>query len=154
VASNFTLFTVSPRIPEKLAFLETLSNNMWYCWNHDAFDLFRRLDPDEWKRIRANPKRLLYQLPQSRFEEVAANESFLNHLSIVQERYEEAVSNHLNKLPSGCSIGRATFDRGLTRPAGRMRCIRRMRFRQCRLPGRPQRMGRKSRFDFACWIGR
>jgi len=102
VASNFTLFTVSPRIPEKLAFLETLSNNMWYCWNHDAFDLFRRLDPDEWKRIRANPKRLLYQLPQSRFEEVAANESFLNHLSIVQERYEEAVSNHLNKLPPVC----------------------------------------------------
>ena len=95
----FTLYTVAPKIPEKLSFLETLSNNMWYSWNHDAFDLFRRLDPVKWKAYRANPKRLLSELPQSRLEEVAGNESFLDHLNKVKEEFEKCVSNHLSDVP-------------------------------------------------------
>ncbi|MDT8390988.1 MAG: alpha-glucan family phosphorylase [Lentisphaeria bacterium] len=95
----FTLYTVAPKIPEKLAFLETLSNNMWYSWNHDAFDLFRRLDAVKWKASRANPKRLLYELPQLRLEEAAADDSFLEHLSKVKAEFEKNVSSHLKVVP-------------------------------------------------------
>lgn len=97
--SAFTLYTVAPKIPEKLSFLETLSNNMWYSWNHDAFDLFRRLDAVKWKANRANPKRMLYELPQLRLEEAAADDSFLDHLNKVKSEFEKNVSDHLKDVP-------------------------------------------------------
>ncbi len=95
----FTFFTVSPRIPEPLSFLETLSDNLWYSWNHDAFDLFRRLDPDLWKSTRANPRRTLSVLPQARLEEMATSQSYLNHLDLVREQYRQAVTSHLEQVP-------------------------------------------------------
>ncbi|MGD9225525.1 MAG: DUF3417 domain-containing protein, partial [Desulfobacterales bacterium] len=42
---NFKTFQVLPNIPQNLHFLEILSRNMWWCWNKDAIELFRRMDP-------------------------------------------------------------------------------------------------------------
>mgnify|MGYP000665188052 CR=1 FL=1 len=50
---NFQTFQVVPRIPKPLQFLETLSHNMWWCWNLDAIELFRRIDPRLWEEIEA-----------------------------------------------------------------------------------------------------
>lgn len=100
MTENFALFDVSPRVPENLGFLEELANNIWYTWNHDAFDLFRRLDPDLWKSTRANARRLLNLLPQSRLEEMAGNESFLGHLASVKDAFAREVTDRLDKLPA------------------------------------------------------
>ncbi len=74
------LFNVSASIPESLKFLETLSGNMWWCWNLDAIELFKRIEPDLWKGANSNPLKLLNSVSQSRFDTLAIDESFLEHL--------------------------------------------------------------------------
>lgn len=86
---NIQLFTVCPAIPEKLRFLETLSRNLWWCWDEAAIDLFRRIDSHEWKHVDFNPIKLLSNVPQKRLEVLAEDESFIAHLDKVEKRFEE-----------------------------------------------------------------
>ena len=37
-------FTVLPHLPKRLQGLQKLAYNLWWCWNHDAIWLFRRID--------------------------------------------------------------------------------------------------------------
>ena len=68
---NLKLFDVTPRIPEKLSFLDTLSRNLWWSWNSEAVDLFRRINPHVWKECEYSPLRFLNRIPQERLEELA-----------------------------------------------------------------------------------
>jgi len=87
-------FEVFPRIPEQLSFLEVLSRNLWWSWQYDARDLFRRIDPRLWKGpARRNPVRLLTLIEPERFEELARDGSFLIYQQRVRERYENMVAN-------------------------------------------------------------
>ena len=42
-------------LPTPLAPLADLARNLRWAWNHDAIDLFQRLDPDLWERTNHNP---------------------------------------------------------------------------------------------------
>lgn len=99
------LFNVAPAIPEPLRFLETLSRNLWWCWNADAIELFRRIHPQLWKETGSNPQDFLSRVPQKRFEVLASDEGFLSHEQEVQERFDAEVihkgSGHLPQ-PSAC----------------------------------------------------
>ena len=86
---KFQTFQVFPNIPEPLGFLETLSRNIWWCWQYDAVDLFRRIDPRIWDECERNPIRFLTFVPQKRLEELALDPSFLSHLQRVRENYEK-----------------------------------------------------------------
>ena len=87
------LFNVAPTIPEKLGFLETLSRNLWWCWNADAIELFRRINPPTWKEMGSNPLAFLSRVPQKRLEALANDEGFLSHLQEVRQRFEVAPGN-------------------------------------------------------------
>ena len=82
------LFNVAPSMPAKLAFLELLSRNLWWCWNLGAIELFRRINPQLWKETGSNPLEFLNRVPQKRFEDLASDEGFLSHLGEVKERFE------------------------------------------------------------------
>ncbi|WP_461395338.1 DUF3417 domain-containing protein, partial [Deferrisoma sp.] len=41
-------FSVIPRLPERLAPLLEIAHNLWWVWNPEAVDLFRRIDHDLW----------------------------------------------------------------------------------------------------------
>ncbi|MGE0084683.1 MAG: alpha-glucan family phosphorylase [Desulfococcaceae bacterium] len=86
---KFQVFQVFPNIPEPLAFLETLSRNIWWCWQYDAVDLFRRIDPRLWDECERNPIRFLTFVPQKRLEELSLDSSFLSHIQRVKENYEK-----------------------------------------------------------------
>ena len=62
------LFNVGPAIPAELGFLETLANNLWWCWNSDAIELFRRIDPRLWTQTGHNPIVFLNSLPQKKLQ--------------------------------------------------------------------------------------
>ena len=85
---NIQMFTVCPSVPEKLRFLETLSHNMWWCWEDQAANLFRRIEPQIWKTVANNPIKLLAAVPQGRLEALAEDEAFLDQLGRVRERFE------------------------------------------------------------------
>jgi len=86
-------FQVFPHIPEPLAFLETLSRNMWWSWNQNAIELFRRVNPPLWEASGRNPIVFATLIPQERFEELAVDDSYLAHLDQVRRRYENRVLN-------------------------------------------------------------
>jgi starch phosphorylase len=74
---NFQTYQVYPNIPKNLSFLEVLSRNMWWCWNKDAIELFRRIDPPLWGESGRNPIVFLSKIPQSRFEKLAKDKGYL-----------------------------------------------------------------------------
>ncbi len=83
------LFHVSASIPESLGFLETLSRNLWWSWNLDAVELFKRIEPDLWINARSNPLVLLNSVSQERFDALANDENFMEHLKRVKKVYEK-----------------------------------------------------------------
>src|SRR5207253_1333355 len=52
-------FTVLPHLPDRLRPLHKLAYNMWWCWNHEAIALFRRIDTDLWEVVDHSPVKLL-----------------------------------------------------------------------------------------------
>jgi len=43
--------TCRKNIPERLAPLEELSMNLWWCWNYDAEELFESIDSSTLERM-------------------------------------------------------------------------------------------------------
>lgn len=52
---DMQIYKVYPAIPESLSFLGDLARNLWWCWNDDAIDLFRRIHPGLWEKVGKNP---------------------------------------------------------------------------------------------------
>jgi starch phosphorylase len=86
-------FTVIPRIPERLQPLFRIANNLWWCWDPEAIDLFRHLDRILWERGYANPIRMLELVSQERLTELAADEGYLAML----DRAVARLSNYLER---------------------------------------------------------
>jgi glycogen phosphorylase len=92
---HFKTFQVSPKIPESLSFLEILSRNIWWCWRPTAIELFHRIDPKLWEKSRRNPLTFLSLVPQSRFEQLEKDDSYLSQLKEVKERFDIRVNSPL-----------------------------------------------------------
>ncbi len=73
-------FRVVPNLPDRLLPLSILARNLWWTWNPDAADLFRRMDSDLWDKNHHNPVDLLGTLSQERLENLAGDEAFLANL--------------------------------------------------------------------------
>nr|WP_246805127.1 DUF3417 domain-containing protein [Desulfosarcina cetonica] len=58
-------FQVFPDIPEPLSFIETLSRNLWWSWNQNAIELFRRINPGCGKPLEETPLFLRPSFPRS-----------------------------------------------------------------------------------------
>ena len=72
---NCKTFQVVPSIPKPLQFIETLARNMWWCWNKDAIELFRRIEPALWVEAGRNPIFFLSKISQRRFGGHTNNET-------------------------------------------------------------------------------
>jgi starch phosphorylase len=84
-------FTVLPHLPERLQGLQKLAYNLWWCWNHEAIALFRRIDPDQFEALDSSPVKLLGTIDQARLEQLLHDDGFLAHL----DRVEEAFDNYM-----------------------------------------------------------
>ena len=47
-------------LPDRIAGLEGLANNLWWTWHQDARGLFRRLDPTLWALTGKNAVDLMW----------------------------------------------------------------------------------------------
>ncbi len=86
------IYKVYPAIPEPLSFLDYLARNLWWCWNHEAIELFRRINPNLWKKVGKNPVAFLSRISQRRFDELSKDDSFLGHLERVKAKFEHMFS--------------------------------------------------------------
>ena len=73
-------FMVLPALPESLKDLETIARNMFWTWNPEFVELFRRIDNNLWTACEHNPVKLLSSVSQRRLEELAENKAFLCEL--------------------------------------------------------------------------
>jgi starch phosphorylase len=86
------IYKVYPAIPEPLSFLDYLARNLWWCWNHEAIELFQRIHPAQWEKVGKNPVAFLSYISQRRFDELSKDESFLGHLGRVKAKFERMFS--------------------------------------------------------------
>ena len=80
-------FTVLPDTPPALSYLSEMAYNMWFAWNHEARELFERLDVDLWRECRQNPVRMLCLIPQAKLEAFASDSQYLTDLELVHHRF-------------------------------------------------------------------
>src|SRR6266852_5059371 len=85
-------FTVLPHLPERLQALQKLAYNMWWCWNHEAVSLFRRIDDDRFDALENSPVKLLGAIDQERLEHLQRDEGFLAHM----DRVEEGLNHYMS----------------------------------------------------------
>ncbi|MGM0453937.1 MAG: alpha-glucan family phosphorylase [Thermodesulfobacteriota bacterium] len=94
--TSLQTYQVFPRIPKRLAFLETLIRNLWWSWRLDAIELFRRVDPRLWEQSGRNPIVFSTMIAQERFEKLAKDEGFLAHLDRVQDQFEKEIKSSVD----------------------------------------------------------
>jgi starch phosphorylase len=82
-------FTVVPSLTDELAALQRVAYNLWWCWEPDAINLFRRLDTELWQSTRHNPVEMLGILQQTTLESLKSDEGFMAHLKMVDEKLSE-----------------------------------------------------------------
>jgi starch phosphorylase len=67
----------NPLIPERLRRLPELAADLWWTWNTEAREVFRRLDYTLWRQTAHNPVLLLQQISQEMLNLAAADARFL-----------------------------------------------------------------------------
>jgi starch phosphorylase len=88
-------FAVLPKLPERLQPLHTIAYNMWWCWNHEAVSLFRRIDDDLFDSVENSPVKLLGAIDQARLEQLRHDEGFLAHI----DRVAAALDGYMKNRP-------------------------------------------------------
>ncbi|MCV7380377.1 glycogen phosphorylase [Mycobacterium alsense] len=73
-------FTVRAHLPERLAALDQLSNNLRWSWDKPTQDLFETIEPALWERCSRDPVALLGAVKPARLDELALDEGFLGRL--------------------------------------------------------------------------
>src|SRR5438552_1216288 len=86
-------YTVLPHLPERLQALHKLAYNMWWCWNHEAVALFRRIDDDLFESVENSPVKLLGAIDQSRLEQLVNDDGFLSHMDRVEKSFDAYMGN-------------------------------------------------------------
>jgi starch phosphorylase len=81
-------FTVLPHLPERLQSLQKLAYNLWWCWNHEAVALFRRIDAEGFEAVDHNPVKLLSKVSQARYEQLQEDDGFIAQLDRVEVDFD------------------------------------------------------------------
>jgi len=102
---EITLYTVTPKIPARLGPLRDIAQNLWFCWNIEAIDLFRSIDSQLWEETHHNPIEMLGRLDKEKIDELLEDEGFL----LEMERVYQEFSHHIQR--------RRPYEFGLKRPA-------------------------------------
>jgi len=111
------MFQVFPAMPEPLAFLETLSRNLWWCWHLDAIELFRRIDQGLWGKSNRNPIAFFSLISQARWNELAEDDAFMAHMDRVKDQFNKEVDsillNHREPYHKGETIAYLSMEFGI-----------------------------------------
>ena len=92
LAPTIRTFQVFPDVPDPLQPLLQMAHNLWWVWQPDAVELFRRLDRKLWDEVHHNPVKLLGIIDQSKLAAAAEDEGYLAHMHRVYTEFQE----HLN----------------------------------------------------------
>ncbi|MDH3224390.1 MAG: DUF3417 domain-containing protein, partial [Gemmatimonadota bacterium] len=66
-----------PYLPEAIQGLERVATNLFWSWSHPAREMFKRIDPTLWSRVRHDPLALLRGADPARLATCARDPEFL-----------------------------------------------------------------------------
>ena len=92
---------VNPRLPERLARLEDLANNLWYSWNRPTRALFSGLHPALWHAVGHSPKAFLKRVDQRRLNEAKDDPAFLGSYNRVLSAFDTYQSGPVRSNHTG-----------------------------------------------------
>ncbi len=79
-------FTVLPALPDLLKDLELIAKNVFWSWNPELVELFKRIDSNLWLACSHNPVKMLGNISQAKLESLAENQGFLGELRRAAEK--------------------------------------------------------------------
>jgi starch phosphorylase len=82
-------FTVRTVLPQPLAELSTIANNLRWSWHPETQDLFERIDPVLWREVDHDPVRMLGEVSSQRWDELAGDQDFINHVRWISHGLSE-----------------------------------------------------------------
>ncbi|MBN2355963.1 alpha-glucan family phosphorylase [candidate division KSB1 bacterium] len=82
-------YKVIASLPKELNELRELAYNLYWTWDHEIRNLFRRLDRELWEATRHNPVLLLGNIDQKKLENRAKDEGYLSNLQRARESLEK-----------------------------------------------------------------
>ena len=88
---------VQPRIPEPLARLEELANNLLYSWDRQVRGLFFRMDRDLWETSGHNPKLFLRRIDQRKLEQASEDPVYMQEYAKVISTYDTYLKTRANR---------------------------------------------------------
>jgi glycogen phosphorylase len=80
-----TVQPLFPHLPERLAGLEELAENLWWSWNPGARMLFKTLDRQAWKESGHNPDKMLREFPRELLEKAGADADYIRRYGDVMD---------------------------------------------------------------------
>ncbi|MBU8933073.1 MAG: alpha-glucan family phosphorylase [candidate division Zixibacteria bacterium] len=85
-------FRVKPSLPDELPEINDIAYNLHWTWNHQAVDLFRRLDRDLWNSSGHNPVKMLGTIKQDRLAQAVTDDGFMDQLHRVHRVLQEHIT--------------------------------------------------------------
>jgi starch phosphorylase len=79
---------VSPIVPERIARLAELADDLYYSWVNEVRLLYSQLDRELWDQCGHNPKLFLRRISQERLDEAAQDPIFLQRYSSALSAYD------------------------------------------------------------------
>jgi len=89
-------FSVVPGLPAPIEGLRLVAYNLRWAWNHEAIELFRRLDSDLWESSGHNPVLMLGTIDQRKLDAAAVDDAFLAHLERVVQDQQDYTSTEFS----------------------------------------------------------
>jgi glycogen phosphorylase len=84
-----TVQPLFPHLPERLAGLEALAENLWWGWNPGARMLFKTLDRQAWKESGHNPDKMLRELPREILDNAGGDADYIRRYDDVMNAFHE-----------------------------------------------------------------
>ncbi|MDR3194422.1 MAG: alpha-glucan family phosphorylase [Tannerella sp.] len=100
------------KLPEQLAPLQEMATNLWWVWNHEATDLFERIDAGLWEKTEGNPALFLQKLSHKRMNELTADQEMTGRISHVYSLFRNYVQAPPDR--SRPSVAYFSMEYGLT----------------------------------------
>ncbi|WKN44427.1 alpha-glucan family phosphorylase [Tunicatimonas pelagia] len=111
VSPHWKRLYIQSQVPDKLKGLEEISKNLWWCWNYEAINLFRSIDPEGWLQHRQNPIALLDNLNYQDYERLLKDSDFMKQLTRVQGQFKKYMGETKRRSP--LKIGYFCMEYGL-----------------------------------------
>jgi len=109
---NWKQMVVKSNLPESLRKLEEIAQNLWWVWNSEAKNLFRKIDAEAWVEAHSNPIQLLNILSYEKLIALGNDAEFIKKLDRIYADFRAYMDVPFNTAKP--SVAYFSMEYGLT----------------------------------------